>query len=206
MLLLVVLNGLLISLLVFNELILIVLLRLQLLLRSVRVDLRQTSQMLQLHELKRVIKRFLVHLTINVPLFLRSNKLIIVVVLLLRRLRVLVISEFLLCLIVCCFRFHLLLRRCLFVSHDLLIVLDLNFRHAVRVLLEVLFTFGIRNAVESLLPGLPVLLRFQHIILCLRFLVRLRWRIRRVLCLLFLLLFFLRIIERILFDVFAIYA
>ena len=100
MLLLVVLDGLLITLLVFNELILIILLRLQLFLRTIRVDLRQTTQMLQLHEFKRIIKRFLIHLTINVPLFLRSNKLIIVVVLLLRRLRVLVISEFLLRLIV----------------------------------------------------------------------------------------------------------
>ena len=110
MLLLVVLDYLLISLLVFNELILIILLRLQLLLRSVRVDLRQTSHMFQLHEFKRIIKRFLIHLTINVPLFLRSNKFIIVVVLLLRRLRVLVISELLLRLIVRCFSLHLLLR------------------------------------------------------------------------------------------------
>ena len=100
MLLLVVLDGLLITLLVFNELILIIFLRLQLFLRTVRVDLRQTTQMLQLHEFKRIIKRFLVHLTINVPLFLRSNQFIIVVVLLLRRLRVLVISELLLRLIV----------------------------------------------------------------------------------------------------------
>ena len=100
MLLLVVLNGLLITLLVFNELILIILLRLQLFLRTVRVDLRQTTQMLQLHEFKRIIKRLLIHLTINVPLLLRGNKFIIVVVLLLRRLRVLVISEFLLRLIV----------------------------------------------------------------------------------------------------------
>ena len=100
MLLLVVLNGLLITLLVFNELILIILLRLQLFLRTVRVDLRQTAQMLQLHEFKRIIKRFLVDLTINVPLFLRSNKLIVIVVLLLRRLLVLVISELLLRLIV----------------------------------------------------------------------------------------------------------
>ena len=46
MLFLVVLNGLLITLLVFNELILIILLRLQLFLRTVRVDLRQTVQML----------------------------------------------------------------------------------------------------------------------------------------------------------------
>ena len=83
MLLFVVLDGLLISLLVFNELVLVVLLRLQLLLRSVRVDLSQTAQMLQLHELKRIIKRLLVHLSINVPLFLRSNKLIVIVVLLL---------------------------------------------------------------------------------------------------------------------------
>ena len=105
MLLLVVLDGLLITLLVFNELILIILLRLQLFLRTVRVDLRQTAHMLQLHEFKRIIKRFLIHLTINVPLLLRGNKLIIVVVLLLRRLRVLVISEFLLRLIVRCFRF-----------------------------------------------------------------------------------------------------
>ena len=99
-LLLVVLDDLLIALLVFNELILIILLRLQLLLRTVRVDLRQTTQMLQLHELKRIIKRFLVDLAINVPLFLCSNQFIIVFVLLLRRLRVLVISEFLLRLIV----------------------------------------------------------------------------------------------------------
>ena len=205
MLLLVVLDDLLISLLVFNELILIILLRLQLLLRSVRIDLSQTSQMLQLHEFKRIIKRLLVHLTINVPLFLRSNKFIVIVVLLLSRLHILVINEFLLRLIVRCFSLHLLLRRCLFVRHDLLIVLDINFRHAVRVLLEVLLTFGIRNAVESLLPGFPVLLRFQHI-LSLRFLVRLRRRVWRVLRLLFLLLFFLRIIESILLDVFAIYS
>ena len=204
-LLLVVLNGLLITLLVFNELILIILLRLQLLLRAFCVDLRQTAQMLQLHEFERIIKRLLIHLTINVPLFLRSNKFIIVVVLLLRRLRVLVISELLLRLIVRCFSLHLLLRRCLFARHDLLIILDINFRHAVRVLLEVLLTFGIRNAVESLLPGLPVLLRFQHI-LSLRFLVRLRRRVWRVLRLLFLLLFFLRVIECLLLDVFAIYA
>ena len=84
MLLLVVLNGLLITLLVFNELILIILLRLQLFLRTVRVDLRQTTQMLQLHEFKRIIKRLLIHLPINVPLLLRGNQLIIVVVLLLR--------------------------------------------------------------------------------------------------------------------------
>ena len=161
--------------------------------------------MLQLHEFKRIIKRLLVHLAINVPLFLRSNKLIVIVVLLLSRLHILVINEFFLRLIVRCFSLYLLLRRCLFVRHDLLIILDINFRHAVRVLLEVLLTFGIRNAVDSLLPGLPVLLRFQHI-LSLRFLVRLRRRVWRVLRLLFLLLFFLRIIERILLDVFAIYA
>ena len=205
MLLLVVLYGLLITLLVFNELILIILLRLQLFLRTVRVDLRQTTQMLQLHEFKRIIKRLLVHLAINVPLFLRSNKFIVIVVLLLSRLRILVINELLLRLIVRCFSLHLLLRRCLFVRHDLLIILDINFRHAVRVLLEVLLTFGIRNAVESLLPGLPVLLRFQYI-LCLRLLVRLRRRVWRVLRLLFLLLFFLRVIECLLLDVFAIYA
>ena len=205
MLLLVVLNGLLITLLVFNELILIILLRLQLFLRTVRVDLRQTTQMLQLHEFKRIIKRFLVDLAINIPLFLRSNKLIVIVVLLLRRLRVLVISEFLLCLIVCCFRFQLLFTRSFAFSHNLLIVLHINLCHAVRVLLEVLLTFGIRNAVESLLPGLPVLLRFQHI-LSLRLLVRLRRRVWRVLRLLFLLLFFLRVIECLLLDVFTIYA
>ena len=100
MLLLVVLNGLLITLLVFNELILIIFLRLQLFLRTVRVDLRQTTQMLQLHEFKRIIKRLLVYLSINVPLFLRSNKFIVVVVLLLSRLNILVINEFLLRLIV----------------------------------------------------------------------------------------------------------
>ena len=205
MFLLVVLDGLLITLLVFNELILIILLRLQLFLRTVRVDLRQTAQMLQLHEFKRIIKRFLIHLAINVPLFLRSNKFFIVVVLLLRRLRVLVISEFLLRLIVRCFRFQLLFTRSFAISHNFLIVLHINLRHAVRVLLKVLLTFGIRNAVESLLPGLPVLLRFQHI-LCLCLLVRLRRRVWRVLRLLFLLLFFLRVIECLLLDVFAIYA
>ena len=204
-LLLVVLYGLLITLLVFNELILIILLRLQLFLRTIRVDLCQTAQMLQLHEFKRIIKRLLVYLSINVPLLLRGNQLIIVVVLLLRRLRVLVISEFFLCLIVCCFRFQFLFTRSFAISHNLLIVLHINLRHAVRVLLEVLLTFGIRNAVESLLPGLPVLLRFQHI-LCLRLLVRLRRRVWRVLRLLFLLLFFLRFIECLLLDVFAIYA
>ena len=162
--------------------------------------------MLQLHEFKRIIKRLLVHLAINVPLFLRSNKLIVIVVLLLSRLYIFVINEFLLRLIVRCFCLQLLLRRCLFVRHDLLIILDINFRHAVRVLLEVLLTFGIRNAIDSLLPGLPILLRFQHIILCLRFLVRFWRRVWRVLRLLFLLLFFLRFIERILLDVFAIYA
>ena len=161
--------------------------------------------MLQLHEFKRIIKRFLIHLSINVPLFLRSNQLIIVVVLLLRRLRVLVISKFLLRLIVRCFRFQLLFTRGFAISHNLLIVLHINLCHAVRVLLEVLLTFGIRNAVESLLPGLPVLLRFQHI-LSLRFLVRLRRRVWRVLRLLFPLLFFLRVIECLLLDVFAIYA
>ena len=161
--------------------------------------------MFQLHKFECIIKRLLVHLTINVPLFLRSNKFIVIVVLLLSRLHILVINEFFLCLIVRCFSLYLLLRRCLFVRHDLLIVLDINFRHAVRVLLEVLLTFGIRNAVESLLPGLPVLLRFQHI-LCLRLLVRFWRRVWRVLRLLFLLLFFLRIIESILLDVFAIYS
>ena len=205
MLLLVVLNGLLITLLVFNELILIILLRLQLFLRTIRVDLRQTTQMLQLHEFKRIIKRLLIHLSINVPLLLRSNKFIIVVVLLLSRLRVLVISKFLLRLIVRCFRFQLLFTRGFAISHNFLIVLHINLCHTVRVLLEVLLTFGIRNAVESLLPGLPVLLRFQHI-LSLRFLVRLRRRVWRVLRLLFLLLFFLRVIECLLLDVFAIYA
>ena len=120
--------------------------------------------------------------------------------------RVLVISEFLLCLIVCSFRFQLLFTRSFAISHDLLIVLNINLCHAVRVLLEVLLTFGIRNTVESLLPGLPVLLRFQHIILCLSFLVRLWRRIWRVLRLLFLLLFFLCVIECLLLDVFAIYA
>ena len=204
-LLLVVLNGLLITLLVFNELILIILLRLQLFLRTVRVDLRQTAQMLQLYEFERIIKRLLVYLTINVPLFLRSNKFIIVVVLLLHRLRVLVISEFLLCLIVCCFRFQLLFTRSFAISHNFLIVLHINLCHAVRVLLEVLLTLGVCDTVESLLPGLPVLLRFQHI-LCLRLLVRLRRRVWRVLRLLFLLLFFLRVIECLLLDVFAIYA
>ena len=99
-LLLVVLDGLLITLLVFNELILINFLRLQLFLRTIRVDLRQTTQMLQLHEFKRIIKRFLVDLAINVPLFLRSNKLIVIVVLLLSRLHILVINELLLRLIV----------------------------------------------------------------------------------------------------------
>ena len=46
---------------------------------------------------------------------------------------------------------------------------------------------------------------FEHI-LSLRFLVRLRRRVWRVLRLLFLLLFFLRVIECLLLDVFAIYA
>ena len=205
LLLLVVLYGLLITLLVFNELILIILLRLQLFLRTVRVDLSQTAQMLQLHEFKRIIKRLLVHLSINVPLFLRSNKLIVIVVLLLSRLHILVINELLLRLIVRCFRFQLLFTRSFAISHDLLIVLHINLCHAVRVLLEVLLTFGIRNAVESLLPGLPVLLRFQHI-LCLCLLVRLRRRVWRVLRLLFPLLFFLYVIECLLLDVFAIYA
>ena len=147
----------------------------------------------------------MVDLAIYIPLFLRSNKLIIVFVLLLRRLRVLVISKFLLRLIVRCFRFQLLFTRSFAISHNLLIVLNINLCHTVRVLLEVLLTFGIRNAVESLLPGLPVLLRFQHI-LSLRFLVRLRRRVWRVLRLLFPLLFFLRVIECLLLDVFAIYA
>ena len=79
---------------VFFELFLIRGLSLLLFLRTVLVVFRQTAQMLQLHEFKRIIKRLLVYLSIKVPLLLRGNQLIIVVVLLLRRLRVLVISEF----------------------------------------------------------------------------------------------------------------